>query len=284
MNKNDVIRTMIGDYDSIQPVVEVARAFSPSNIALCKYWGKRDQELNLPVNSSLSISLGEMGATAELKVSSNSYDSVVLNQQKIDLFSPFGKRLLVFLNLFRRNSQPHLDITIESNIPIGAGMASSACGFASLICALNKLFGWNLQPEELSILARLGSGSACRSIWHGFVEWDMGMRPDGMDSHGHLIEYKWIEFCIGLVVLNDKQKDVSSRDAMQRTLSSSHLYTAWPEKVKQDMLMLKKAIAVQNFELLGKTAESNALSMHATMMGAWPPVLYFLPETVATMR
>lgn len=284
MNKLDVVKIILSHHAPGMIKSESAKAFAPSNIALCKYWGKRNQELNLPVTSSLSISLANKGATAELRISAYDYDSISLNGQSLDIFSPFSKRLINFLNLFRQDCQPHLDIIIESNIPVAAGMASSACGFASIVLALNQLFGWELPEYELSLLARLGSGSASRSIWQGFVEWHMGVREDGMDSHGRMIPEVWSELCIGLLVVSKQDKGLSSREAMQRTITSSALYSAWPAKVNQDLSLLKQAITLKDFELLGKTAESNALTMHATMLAAWPPVMYFLPSTVEAMR
>lgn len=282
MKKNDVIRAILKERLHCAPMVTNAKSFAPTNIALCKYWGKRNQELNLPVTSSLSISLGNKGAEVEINI--DDQDSIILNQQPVDLSSGFAKRLIEFLNLFRNDGLPHLSIQIQSNIPIAAGLASSACGFASLIQALDQLYGWQLRSHELSILARLGSGSASRSLWQGFVEWHAGTKEDGMDSHGELISNHWPDLCIGLLVVSDKAKSIGSREAMQRTVTTSPLYSVWPNKVSKDLLFLKQAIATQDFKLLGETAESNAMTMHATMLSAWPPISYCLPETIITMH
>lgn len=284
MNKIEVVKTILAERWQAQPKNDSASAFAPSNIALCKYWGKRNQELNLPMTSSLSISLANKGAEAELSLSNHSFDSITLNGNRVEQSSSFAKRLIEFLNLFRKNSAPYFDINIKSNIPVAAGMASSACGFASIVQALNKLYGWELAESELSILARLGSGSACRSLWQGFVEWHVGTREDGMDSHGVSIPTPWPELRLGLLILSEKEKGLSSREAMQRTITTSPLYSAWPAKVAQDLSLLKQAITIQDFQLLGQTAESNAITMHATMQSAWPPVMYCLPETVAAMH
>src|SRR5690606_6915553 len=153
-----------------------------------------------------------------------------------------------------------------------AGLASSACGFASLVSALNDLLDWKLAKRDLSILARLGSGSAARSLWMGFVEWHAGVQADGMDSYADALPFEWPELCIGILALSDKEKPISSREAMQRTVSTSVLYNSWPKKVLQDMIIIKQALQVKNFSLLGGTAESNALTMHATMLSSWPPI------------
>ena len=204
MKKSDVVRQLLGERYHAAPRYETATAFAPTNNALCKYWGKRNQELNLPVTSSLSISLGEKGATTTLTVNNQSHDNIILNQKKVELTTTFAQRLIQFLDLFRRDY--FFDINIQTNIPIAAGLASSACGFAALVQALNQLFGWELSPIELSILARLGSGSASRSIWQGFVEWHAGVRKDGMDSYAECLEKKWPELCIGLLLLDSNEK------------------------------------------------------------------------------
>lgn len=284
MKKFDVVKTILGNRLDAPIKKAYAKAFAPSNIALCKYWGKRNQELNLPMTSSLSISLGKKGVTTEVTVIDSHCDVIHLNNTPIDLFSPFGKRLLEFLSLFRKTEDFHFEINIQSNIPIAAGLASSASGFAAFVLVLNDLFAWNLPKKDLSILARLGSGSASRSIWDGFVEWHVGVREDGLDSHGESILETWPDLCVGLLILNDKEKSISSKEAMQRTVTTSGLYSAWPSKVNKDLSFLKQAITMRDFELFGKTAESNALTMHAMMQSAWPPIIYTLPETLYAMQ
>jgi len=284
VKKSDVVRAVLGDRYHVAPLHHGGQAFAPTNIALCKYWGKRDQDINLPLTSSLSISLGNKGATVDLRIHHGAHDEIFLNEYEVDRVSPFSKRLIEFLNLFRHHHEPRFSVHIKSNVPIAAGLASSACGFASLIMALDALFGWKLDQRELSILARLGSGSATRSLWPGFVEWHSGIRGDGMDSHGVMIEETWPELCIGLLIVSEKAKGIPSREAMQRTVTTSALYSAWPAKVSRDLSLLKQAISVCDFPLLGKTAESNATTMHATMLSAWPPITYAIPETLLAMQ
>ena len=284
MKKSDVVQQILGTNLYGEPKRATAKVFAPTNIALCKYWGKRDQELNLPMTSSLSVSLGDKGAATELVVSSHPYDLVYLNNDPIDLTTSFGKRLIQFLDLFRNKTMPRFIVNIESNIPIAAGLASSSCGFSALIQVLDHLFGWQLSLTQLSILARLGSGSASRSIWQGFVEWHAGVKEDGMDSFGEPIPDVWPDLCIGLLIVSEKEKALSSRDAMQRTVTTSPFYSAWPVKVSKDLALIKQAISVHDFPLLGRTAESNAMSMHATMLSAWPAITYMLPESLLAMQ
>lgn len=281
ITKQDIVDSILAD--APENLRAEAEAFAPSNIALCKYWGKRDKELNLPLTSSLSMSLGTLGSRCRLSAC-DEQDQVVLNGSPLEPDSPFVVRASRYLDLFRRDSDRHYCIRTENSIPTAAGFASSASGFASLALALNQLHGWELPEDSLSILARLGSGSACRSFWQGFVEWRSGNQPDGMDCFAQPIDSDWTDLRIGLLVLDAGKKPIGSREAMQRTLETSPLYKAWPGKVATDIRLIKKAIKLKNFELLGAVAESNALNMHATMMAAWPPVLYWLPESVATMQ
>ncbi len=284
MKKSDVVHLILGDRLQNPLYSESATAFAPTNIALCKYWGKRDSELNLPNTSSLSISLGDKGATTTLQVKDQADDQVTFNHEKILSSSGFHKRLTAFLDLFRTQKSLHFQINIKANIPLAAGLASSACGFASLVLALDQLFHWQLSLKHLSILARLGSGSAARSITPGFVEWEKGIQDDGMDSYGKLLPETWPDLCVGLLMVNQNEKKISSREAMQRTIDTSLFYPLWPEKVEQDLIHIKKAIHEKDFLLLGKTAESNALTMHGIMLSAWPPISYYLPETISAMQ
>jgi diphosphomevalonate decarboxylase len=269
---------------TVYPQKEKGIAYAPTNIALCKYWGKRNAELNLPVTSSLSIALPDKGTMTTLSVAATSQDNIILNGLPIANDSSFLKRTSAYLDLFRPSKDWYLNIDININIPIAAGLASSASGFASLVSALNDLFDWRLPKRDLSILARIGSGSACRSLWNGFVEWHAGVQEDGMDSFGEPLAFEWPSLRVGILTFSERPKPISSRDAMQTTVNTSTLYASWPDKVRHNMSLLKQALQTKDFELLGATAESNALSMHATMLDSWPPICYFLPETIAAMQ
>ena len=258
-------------------------AFAPSNIALCKYWGKRYDELNLPITSSLSVSLGKLGSKVTINLRQKS-DLVELNGKRLARDSSFARRVSAFLDLFRPDRKTFFKVVAVNTIPTAAGFASSASGFAAMTMALNQLFGWKLNGRDLSILSRLGSGSACRSVFTGFVEWRMGNRADGMDSHALPLKSRWPDLRMGLVVVSDKEKSIGSRPAMKRTVETSALYRSWPAKVAKDLPRLKTAIRRRDFPMLGKVAESNALAMHATMFDAKPPVVYWLPESVTAMK
>lgn len=266
-----------------EPAGADGEAFAASNIALCKYWGKRNEALNLPVTSSLSMSLGKLGSHVRL-CHGGANDRVSLNGSELEPGSGFVRRASAFLDLFRPEPGWGFEVDARNTVPTAAGFASSASGFAALVLALDRYFGWNLPPRDLSILARLGSGSACRSVFDGFVEWHAGCADDGMDSFAESLGVQWPELRIALVVLTEAEKGLGSRTAMQRTVATSALYNGWPRQVAEDLRALKAALAGQDLATLGRVAERNALAMHATMMGADPPVLYWLPDSLRVMH
>ena len=266
------------------PQKHTGSAFAPSNIALIKYWGKRNALLNLPVTSSLSISLGEKGANTSITPIDEATHEMTLNGTPIIQTDPFWTRLAHFINLL--NPNPHQAYRIETalNLPLAAGLASSACGFAAFVKAFSDLYAWDLPEPILSILCRLGSGSACRSLWNGFVEWHRGERDDGLDSYAEPLPYDMPELAIGLHILSTQEKPMGSREAMNITTRTSTLYESWPKQVGVDLGKMKIALEQGNFTLLGETAEQNAMAMHATMLSASPSICYFLPETVSAIH
>jgi diphosphomevalonate decarboxylase len=260
-----------------------AGAYAPANIALVKYWGKRDEMLNLPVTGSLSISLGPLGSHVALSPARGAADEIELNGQALAPETAFARRASAYLDLFRP-ADFFFRLQARNTVPTAAGFASSASGFAALAKAADGLFGWGLGVRELSILARLGSGSAARSLEDGFVEWHAGTAPDGMDSFAERLDTTWPAVRVGAVVLCAEEKPIGSRAGMRRSVETCEFYREWPGRVAKDLAGLKQAIAQRDFAALGTVAESNALAMHALMMATRPPIVYALPETVAAMR
>ena len=252
--------------------------FANTNIALAKYWGKRNQELNLPQNSSLSVTLPGLGTETTLSVSEK--DSFVLNGNEQSVDSEFSIRLKKYLDFFRSESVPGFSLVSNNNIPTAAGLASSASGYAALVMCLNDLLGLELRDKEKSILARIGSGSACRSFWNGFVKWQKGDREDGMDSYAYPLDLEWEGLRMGIIEISDGKKEISSRKGMNHTVQTSPLYIGWPEQTEKDLGEIKLAIEKKDFSRFGELIEANALSMHATMQAARPGFSYFLPETL----
>jgi diphosphomevalonate decarboxylase len=255
------------------PSVNNASAYAPSNIALCKYWGKKNLELNLPTTPSLSISLRDRGSHAKLSLASQNLLSI--NGVNALSDSPSFKRTFDFVNLF---TSEKLAVHSRNTIPTAAGLASSASYFAALVMALNKIFDWQAPISTLSCLARLGSGSACRSLQHGFVKWFNC--DDPWQSYGELMDIQWEELRIGLLIFDAKEKAILSRQAMLHTQKTSPFYQTWCENSRSDFVLLHKAIEQKNFTQMGETAEYNALSLHAVMLAARPAIIYSQPTTL----
>jgi diphosphomevalonate decarboxylase len=257
------------------PATEFSEAFAPANIALCKYWGKKNLELNLPTTPSLSISLGNRGSNVNISIAAQNYLSI--NNQVVASTSTAFKRTFDFLNLFAPND---IKFAVQSsnNIPTGAGLASSASYFAALTLALNELYNWQAPLTTLSCLARLGSGSACRSLYHGFVKWLNC--DDPLQSYGIPLTTSWEELRIGLLIFDPTQKSISSRQAILHTQSTSPFYKSWCENSIKDFEILHSAINQKNFQLLGETAEYNTFSLHAVMLSARPAIIYSKPSTL----
>jgi diphosphomevalonate decarboxylase len=261
---------------------ESATMFAPVNIALVKYWGKRDEELHLPVTDSFSISLS-LGTTTQIS-RSGSQDEFFLNGERIDKETSFSKKLTEFLDLVRPFPSFTFFIDTKNTVPTAAGLASSASGFAALVLSLNNFFGWNLSTKSLSILARLGSGSACRSVQNGFMHWYKGILEDGSDSFAKAFEGSWEDLCLGILFVDTKTKEISSRIAMKRTQETSPFYQAWPATVEKNLAETLEGINSHNFQKFGQAVEQNALAMHATMLTSSPAISFFKEGTVSVMH
>ncbi len=266
------------------PPVQAAEAYAPSNIALSKYWGKRDLPLNLPLNSSLSISLREWGSTTRIKPSEDGTDRIWLNGEALAAEAGVASKVFRFIDRIRRGADQPLWVETENTIPTAAGLASSASGFAALTAAVDQAFQLNLPKPTLSMMARMGSGSASRSLWHGFVRWNRGEAADGSDSVAHCLDVHWPAFRIAIIPVDTGPKSQSSRDGMNHTVATSPLFAQWPDTAEADCATIERAVRDQDFTTLGQTAEANALAMHATMMAARPSLSYLKPESWAVLE
>lgn len=264
-----------------------ATAKAHTNIALIKYWGKRNDELILPTNSSLSITLDGLytETTVEFKEDLTK-DSFILDDEEI--VGEAYNRVTNYLDLFRNYADKqglYAEVTSINKVPTAAGFASSASGFAALAGATSKALDLDLTDKELSILTRQGSGSACRSIYGGFVEWEMGLEADGSDSHAIPIapQDHW-DVRVAAIVLTAQEKDVSSRVGMKRTVDTSVFYDGWLDSLPHDLAAIKVGIENRDFKVVGEIAEANCLKMHATTSGATPPFTYLQDTTMQVMQ
>ncbi|MBP2079186.1 diphosphomevalonate decarboxylase [Oceanobacillus polygoni] len=264
-----------------------ATAKAHTNIALIKYWGKRDERLILPTNSSLSLTLDGFSTTTTVAFQEDlSEDQFMLDNQRVE--GEAFRRVTKFLDLIRQHAgKEQLYATVNSinDVPTAAGFASSASGFAALAAAGAKAIGLDLDDQALSRLTRQGSGSACRSIYGGFAEWEMGELTDGSDSYAVPIApaERW-DVRVAAVVLSSTMKKVSSRAGMKRTVETSPFYAGWIDSIPNDLKQIKEAIAAKDFEKVGSIAEANCLKMHATTLAANPPFTYWHDTTMRVMQ
>ncbi len=235
-----------------------ARAYT--NIALIKYWGKKNEALILPMNNSLSLTLDAFYTETEV-IFSDSYiaDEFYLDDTLQD--EKATKKVSQFLDLFRKEAGISLKASVISQnfVPTAAGLASSASGLAALAGACNTALKLGLDDLSLSRFSRRGSGSACRSIFGGFVEWEKG--HDDLSSYAKPVPSDSFEDELAMVfiLINDQKKEVSSRNGMRRTVETSSFYQGWLDSVEGDLYQLKQAIKTKDFQLLGETMERNGL-------------------------
>ena len=204
---------------------------SPTNIAVIKYWGKRDGKYNLPINSSVSITINQADLRTVTSVTVSKdfpKDRLWLNGEEEDI--EVNKRVQKVFAMVRERSSKWEDMKVHvvsvNNFPTAAGLASSAAGYAALAFALAKLYGLEDEFEgDLSRIARVGSGSACRSLAGGFVAWDMGSKDDGADSCSRQVAPAdhWPDLQVLILVVSDKKKAVSSTAGMQTAVDTSPL-------------------------------------------------------------
>lgn len=257
-----------------------ASARSNVNVALVKYWGKRDAALNLPATGSISLTLDGLSVEANVAFSGGSADRFEIDGAPADAAD--HERLGRFMDLVRAQTGAggRVAIRTQSHVPRGAGLASSAAAFSALALAATRAAGVELAPRALSALSRRGSGSAARSVYGGFVEWHKGTRADGSDSVAEpLLDVGDWDVRIVVAVTSLGPKAVSSRDGMTRA-TASPLYPAWVEGAERDLAEARAAIATRDLERLGHLAEHSALKMHAIGLAAHPPLLYWNGATV----
>ena len=264
-------------------------ACAGTNIALVKYWGKRDSTLNLPAAGSLSLTFANFGSETTVRFAADTAgaggcDRVLFGGSPAE--QKFAIRVQRFLDLVRARAGIHLpaEVATTNSVPTAAGLASSAAGFAALALAASRAAGLRLSPAELSALARRGSGSAARSIFGGFVEMSAGTRPDGTDAVacGLLDENAWdVRLCVAITA--EGEKAIGSTAAMERTARTSPYYQDWLASVPIDLNEARAAVTVRDLAALGAVAERSALRMHACALAADPHILYWNPATVAAM-
>ena len=256
-----------------------------ANIALIKYWGKADVALNVPAVGSISIALDGLWSETEVEFDESlSADTLVLDGQSR---SEQLARVTQCLDLLRARADVESCARgiSHNNFPTGAGLASSASGFAALATAAARALDLEISPRSLSIIARQGSGSAARSIFGGFVEMHAGLLPDGTDSFAEpLLAADVWPLEVVIAITERGEKAVGSRAGMEQSAASSPYYPDWVTTSPADLSRGRHAILSQDFENLADVAEHSCLKMHAAAMAAQPPLIYWNAATVACLH
>lgn len=263
-----------------------ATAYAHTNIALVKYWGKRDdggRALNLPAVGSLSLTLDRFGTetTVEL-VDGVAEDTLTLDGEERS--GPEVARVAAFLDLVRARagSPRRARVTSRNDVPTAAGLASSASAFCALALAASRAFGLALDERQLSMLARRGSGSAARSVFGGFAIMHRGQRDDGEDCFAEPITSA-LDARLVVVRCGSGPKDVGSTSGMGHSQRTSPYWSAWEETHPRDLDDARAALAAADLPRLGEVMEHSTLKMHATTFSARPAFFYWTPVTLAAL-
>jgi len=259
-------------------MVEEVTVTAPVNIAVIKYWGKRDTKLYLPINSSLSGTLDQADLRTETTarfLSAGEEDTIFLNGKKEDINNP---RIQVVLRLLRSRAAPELaerpiSLVSSNNFPTAAGLASSASGYCAMVFAVSKL----LQIEgEISDVARQGSGSATRSLYGGFVKWEMGSEADGSDSIAIQVadEKHWDDMEMLILVASAEKKKVPSTAGMQETVKTCPGIEERIRVVPERMAAMEAAIREKNFADFAKLTMLDSDHFHELCHTTVPPIYY----------
>lgn len=259
-----------------------ATAVAPSNIAFIKYWGKKDEILRLPENGSISMNLSNLLTTTTVEFSEKyKEDDITINGNKD---KKERDRVINHLDRVRKlaNCKTKAKVVSENNFPTGTGLSSSASGFAALSMAAAVAAGLTLSEKDLSILARFGSGSACRSIPDGFTEWLDGSTSDTSYATSIFSVDYW-DICDVVVIVSEEKKDIATTEG-QKSATSSPFFPVRLSNIKDKIENIKKYIQQKDFQKFGELVEAEALELHAIMLTSTPSLIYWLPETIRIMK
>ncbi|MBI2594422.1 diphosphomevalonate decarboxylase [Candidatus Curtissbacteria bacterium] len=257
-------------------------AKAPSNIAFVKYWGRKDEALRLPENGSISMNLSNLQTTTTVEFDDKfEQDEITFNGKKEDLEN---NRAVKHLDRVRSLAGIDTKARVETsnNFPTGTGLSSSASGFAALTIAAASAAGLRLSEKELSILARQGSGSACRSIPDGFVEWLDGDTSDTSYAVS-IFPPEYFDIADVVAVVSTDKKFLATTEG-QKTARTSPFFETRLSLIKDKINRVKKAIEDKNFSEFGELIEAEALEFHSILFSSKPPLFYWTPETVKVMK
>lgn len=236
------------------------KAVARVNFALIKYWGKKDEDLKIPFQSSLSFTVDKLYTETEVVFSNNLLeDKIIINDKEDEKVNFRVKKHLDYIrNKF--NVSKYAYVNSKNYVPTAAGLASSASAFAALTYAAIKELGINLTNEELSKIARVGSGSASRSIYGNFAIWHHG--ESDATSYAESLNVDWDDFRIIVCLIDQNEKKYSSTKAMQKSVENKELYNDWVKQSETDLAEIIPAIKDKDIKKVGLIAERNAMMMH----------------------
>lgn len=255
-----------------------AVAQAQPNIALIKYWGKRDIEKNLPAVSSLSVTLDSLWTrmTVEFR-DGQACDELTVNGSNRQKLLP---RVSACIDRVAGAQRPRASVVSEGNFPIAAGLASSASAFAALVVAAGKASGASLDKLSLARIAGSASGSAARSLFGGFVELQA---HDTCIEVATLIEEQDWPLSVVVAITDEIAKPLSSGEAMNRSADTSPFYSSWLGQQEADLASARDAVLKRDFAQLAALSEHNCLKMHSVMWASRPPVVYWNSATLSCM-
>lgn len=256
-----------------------AVAQAQPNIALIKYWGKRDREANLPAVSSLSVTLDSLWTTMSVEFGDRpGPDTLRVN----DAPAPgMLDRVSACLDLVAGSARAAAAVISESNFPIGAGLASSSSAFAALVVAAAASSRATLDKQTLAQLAGACSGSAARSIYGGIVELTAGEEQISVKP---LLESQQWPLEVVVAVTEKGSKPVGSGEAMIRGEKTSPFYSSWLARQDEDIEVARAAVLRHDFQSLAEVAEHNCLKMHSVMWSSRPPIVYWNSATLSCLE
>lgn len=260
-------------------------AIAHANIALVKYWGKRDRALNLPATGSLSITLRDLSTRTRVGFDDGIEDRVTLDGAPAT--EPVHARVSAFLDLVRARARTtqRAVVETENDFPTGAGLASSASGFAALALAATRAAGLDLSLPRLSALARRGSGSAARSLFGGYAEMRLGTRPDGADAYAEPVaDADHLPLAVLVAITHEGVKDTGSTEGMVRSARTAPYWDAWVDTAPADLAAMRRAVRDRDLEAVGELTEHSCFKMHALMLASRPALLYWNAATVAVIH
>ena len=261
-----------------------ATAIAPSNIAFIKYWGKKNEESRLPSNGSISVNLSNLLTTTTVEFSPTLKKDIVIYNKKQITEGRTQKRVIKHLDRIRNLAKCDYKaktVTI-TNFPDATGLASSASGYAALTMAASSAAGLKLSQKQLSILARVASGSACRSIPDGYVEWFEG-NADETSYAKSIFSFNYWKIAIVVIIVDREKKEVSSTLG-QKFVSSNPFFSIRRSHIKEKLVSVKRLIKERKFSEFGQLVEKEALELHAIALTSTPPIIYWQPGTVELMK